>query len=166
MHKLPLKKTHIEHISVFVGTFIITSVLLSVSSDIVFTDALWLFLAFLALVVTGFYFVLRKKHAKAGHLPLIIGVYLVLLGGGMFAGSLEYGNVNQFGEEVKLERLWKLSNIQAGIFVVLMIAGIIGIIAGLRIALQNVYFWTWKAFLVIGVIVAVIAIVIYSLIPK
>lgn len=166
MHKIPLKRFHIELIIAFLATFIITAVILATTSDIVFTDALWLFLAFQALVVAGFFFIFRKKHARAGHLPIVIGIYLVILGAGMFIGSLQYSNTNQYGEEISKERLWELNNIQAGIFVVLVIIGIVATIIGLRIAFQNVYFWTWKAFLVIGVVVAVIAILIYSIIPK
>lgn len=164
--KLPIKKIYLEHIIVFLIAFVATSAILASISQIEFTASLWYFLLLKSLIITGFWFLLRKKHTKAGHLPLIVGVYLLVLGGGMFIGSLEYKQVNQFDEEITFDRHWEITNTEAGVFVVLLIIGIILIIIGLKIAFQNVYFWTWKAWVTIAIIVAVVGIVIYTLIPK
>lgn len=155
-------RLHIEHIIVFVVVFGITSYSLSEVLDMKITDMLWLFILLQALIFTGFFFAFRKKHVKAGHLPLIIGLYLLVLGGGMFAGSIEHDKTNQYGDTIKVEKLWDLSQRNAGIFIFALIVGIVLVGIGLRIAMQNAYFWTWKAWVVILVTVGIIALVVWS----
>ena len=155
-------RLHIEHIIVFVLVFGATAYAFPEFLGIEITESLWLFFALQGLIVTGFFFVFRKKHAKGGHVPLVVGLYLLILGGGMLVGSVEHQQTNQFGEETNIVKLWELSQRNAGVFAVIVIVGIVSIGIGIRIAIQNAYFWTWKAWLVILVTVGMIALLAFS----
>ncbi len=83
-----------------------------------------------------------RKRFHGGQLPIILGLVFIGYGGFLFYGSLEYNYEDSETGEVKLkEKLWDFSSRNAGVFILVVVAGIISFVTGGKQAWQAMYFW-------------------------
>jgi len=86
----------------------------------------------------------RKGVFHEGHFPITSGVVFLLVGVGMFWGTLSYSYYDDDGNLQRHEKLWDLSSQEAGMFLLLIAFGGYSIYGGLSQMFQASYSWGMK----------------------
>ena len=76
-----------------------------------------------------------------GHLPVLMGIAFIAVGGLMFWGTLTYTYTDDEGRSQIKEQLWDLTPQESGVFILLIIVGISSTISGFKTMMGASYFW-------------------------
>ena len=120
-------KLPIVFVGVIVGSLVLASMLqiILVANIVLAVIGLGLFATFLA-------YLEHKNKIHFGHVPFIVGIFLILIGGGGIYGGI--------GIEGYKEKWWDLEDSHLGYLTIALIAGIITASIGLRMIIGNWYF--------------------------
>ncbi len=130
-------KTRLIRFGIEVG-IIFTLFMIGLSfSSVEFTGLLVFALFFIAVIIAGQIEGHRRGLFHQGHFPMLFGVTAVIFGAVMFSGSLEWTN----SDGTPKDKWWDFNPIEAGIFLFIIIIGILSFITGAKQSLQNQYFW-------------------------
>ncbi len=101
---------------------------------------LGLFIILFSLGIGGLIKMRKKWHQ--GQLPMFLGLLMIIAGAVLFYGDMEYKTKNSETGELELkDRWWNLTSKQDGIFILLLIFGLITLIAGMKQSFSSAYFW-------------------------
>ncbi len=129
----------------FLSGFIATLIFFPIAFayfDIEFTDKLWvavLGFALLSGILTSFW---GRGWFHQGHTPVVVGFIFVVVGLVLTYGTFTYTTIdNSTGELVVKEQMWDLTPQESGVFVLLIVAGVLSIVSGMKQIFANSYWW-------------------------
>jgi len=106
-------------------------------TSVEFTDRFVSALLFIAVLIAGMVEGHRKGLFHQGHFPILFGLIAILFGGIMFSGGMEW----TYSDGTPKEKWWDFNPIEQGIWIFIIILGILSLKTGLQQALQAQYFW-------------------------
>jgi len=86
----------------------------------------------------------RRGILHQGHFSIIVGLIFIVIGGVMFYGVFSFAYTDADGNIQHKEKLWDLTETESGIFILLVIVGIVSFVAGTNQMFQNQYQWGLK----------------------
>ena len=119
-------------------TIILILLVVAISfTSVEFTNLLIFSLFFIAVLIAGQIEGHRRGLFHQGHFPILFGLTAILFGGVMLSGTLEWTN----SDGTTKSKWFDFTPVEAGIFIFVIIIGILSLITGLKQALQAQYFW-------------------------
>ncbi len=106
-------------------------------TSVEFTNIFIFVLFFIAVLISGMVEGHRRGLFHQGHFPILFGFVAIIFGGIMFSGGVEWTN----SDGTTKEQWWNFNPIEQGIFIFVIILGILSLKTGLMQALQAQYFW-------------------------
>ncbi len=104
-------------------------------------DDLALGIILIALVVGGFIHLWRMGRLHQGHFSTVIGIIFIIVAVVLLYGVASFAYTDEFGNIQMKEKLWNLTPQESGVFVLIGVLGVFALITGIKLALQNQYFW-------------------------
>lgn len=92
----------------------------------------------------GFVIMWSKGHIHQGHFSIIVGLIAIAVGVTFLYGIASFNYIDDTGSIVSHEKLWTLSPQESGVFVLLVIIGILSLVGGSKEALRNQWSWGWS----------------------
>ena len=131
LHYIKYVKYPIVWIISFIGFLILVDVV-----KIAYTQELILFGMFASLLVVWSFHAQRKGKTHFGHVPVIVGFYLLLIAGGLLVGDLKLDLLEKY-------QWWQIADTTHKIYLgVITFIGLILMKIGLKTTLQN--WWWWR----------------------
>jgi len=128
----------------FVIGFLVTVIFFFIIFDhfgIEINDDLTLGIILIALVVGGFIHLWRMGRLHQGHFSTVIGIIFIIVAVVLLYGVASFAYTDDFGNIQMKEKLWNLTPQESGVFVLVGVLGVFSLVAGIKLALQNQYFW-------------------------
>lgn len=128
----------------FLIGFLVTVIFFFVVFDqfeIEINDDLTLGIILIALIVGGFIHLWSMGKLHQGHFSTVIGVIFIIVAVVLLYGVLSFAYTDENGEIQMKQKIWNLTPQQSGVFVLVGVLGVFALVAGIKLALQNQYFW-------------------------
>jgi len=110
-------------------------------TSVEYTQMLLLVTFMISLVIAGMMEGHRSGLFHQGHFPMLAGIVLVLTGVSLIYGTWDFSYMNDDGTTGHKEKWYDFTPVEQGIYIFMVIAGILSFITGAKMALQNQYFW-------------------------
>jgi amino acid transporter len=95
----------------------------------------------IALIVGGFIHLWKMGSLHQGHFSTVIGVIFIIVAVVLLYGVASFAYTDENGEIQMKEKLWDLTPQESGVFVLIGVLGVFSLVTGIKLALQNQYFW-------------------------
>jgi len=128
----------------FLAGFLVTIIFFFIVFDnfgIEINEDLTLGIIFIALISGGFVSLWRLGKIHQGHFSMVIGIIFIVVAVVLLYGVASFAYTDEDGNIQMKEKLWTMTAQQSGVFVLVGVLGVLALITGIKLALQNAYFW-------------------------
>jgi len=109
--------------------------------EIEINDDLTLGIILISLIVGGFIHLWKMGRLHQGHFSTVVGVIFIIVALVLLYGVVSFAYTDEDGQIQMKEKLWNLTPQQSGVFVLVGVLGVFSLVTGIKLALQNQYFW-------------------------
>jgi len=109
--------------------------------DIEINNDLTLGIIIIALVNGGFVTLWSLGRIHQGHFGMVIGIIFIVVAVVLLFGVASFAYTDKDGNIQLKEKLWDLTPQESGVFVLVGVLGVFSLITGIKLSLQNAYFW-------------------------
>jgi hypothetical protein len=128
----------------FLSGFLVTIIFFLIAFDyfgIEVNQDLALGIILIGLINGGFVSLWRLGKIHQGHFGMVIGFIFIIVAIIILYGVFSFAYTDDNGQIQMKQKLWDLTPQQSGVFVLIGVLGVFSLVTGIKLALQNAYFW-------------------------